>query len=176
MITASVARPRSGQDRITMPAIRSRIAVTMFPPRSSGDASATTKRTMPATTNQRPTIRVKTTSVSNGFLISTRPASTLSTPMSASRPRPSPLLKIEAKIASTPSTSRKMPAMTVNVLSVSCGETTKNRPTPRVTTPNSTNSHQKLVTERRLSAGFVDMVHPPVTALAGSGSRCSSAL
>jgi len=53
-----------------------------------------------------------------------------------------------------------MPAMTVNVLSVSWGETTKNTPTPRVTTPNSTNSHQKLVTGRRLSAAFVDMGVP----------------
>ena len=38
MITARVARPRSGQDRITTPAMTSRIAVTMFPPRPSGDA------------------------------------------------------------------------------------------------------------------------------------------
>ena len=46
----------------------------------------------------------------------------------AALPRP----KIEPKIASTPSTSRKMPAITVNVLSVSCGETTKKMPTPSV--------------------------------------------
>jgi hypothetical protein len=47
--------------------------------------------------------------------------------------------------------------MTVNVLSVSCSEPTKNKPTPRVTTPNSTGSHHKLETGRRSSA-FVDLV------------------
>ena len=40
MITATVARPRSGQARITMPAMMSRIAMTMFPLRPSGDAEA----------------------------------------------------------------------------------------------------------------------------------------
>ena len=46
----------------------------------------------------------------------------------------------------TPSTSTKMPAMAVKVLSVSCGETTKKMPTPSATTPHNNSSHRKLVT------------------------------
>ena len=41
-----------------------------------------------------------------------------------------------------------MPAMTVKVLSVSCGETTKKMPTPSATTPNTSGSHHRLVTGR----------------------------
>ena len=48
----------------------------------------------------------------------------------------------------TPSSSTKMPAMAVKVLSVSCGETTKKMPTPSVTTPNSNGSHHKLLAGR----------------------------
>ena len=120
----------------------------MFPPRPSREANALTIRTMPATTNHTPTMSVKTTSVSNGFLMRMSPAMALSTPRRASSPRPSPEPKIEATIAMTPSTSTKMPAMAVKVLSVSCGETTKKMPTPSATTPNSSGSHHKLVTGR----------------------------
>ena len=60
-----------------------------------------------------------------------------------------------------------MPAMTVNVLSVSWGETTKNTPTPQVTTPNSTGSHHKLVIGRSSSAAFVDMVRSSGAGAAG---------
>jgi hypothetical protein len=70
------------------------------------------------------------------------------------------LLKTEAEIASTPSIRRKMPAMTVNVLSVSWGETTKNTPTPSVTTPNSTNTHHSVVMGRRSSETVIG--HSPI--------------
>ena len=63
--------------------------------------------------------------------------------------------------------------MTVNVLSVSWGETTKNTPTPKVTTPNSAGSHHKLVTgpgcQQRSWTWFV----PPRAET--TGSRGSSA-
>ncbi len=51
-----------------------------------------------------------------------------------------------------------MPAITVNVLSVSCGETTKKMPTPSVATPNSMSSHHRLVSGRNSSAAYVDTV------------------
>ena len=48
----------------------------------------------------------------------------------------------------TPSTRTKMPAMAVNVLSVSWGETTKKMPTHSAATPNTNGSHHKLVSGR----------------------------
>ena len=51
--------------------------------------------------------------------------------------------KIDARIATTPSNSRRIPMIAVKVLRVSCGETMKNIPTPNTATPNSTTNHHR---------------------------------
>ena len=102
-----------------------------------------------------------TASALNGCFTRISPAMMLSTPIIATSPRPSPLPAIEAITSMTPSTSRKIPMITAIVTSDGPGQKIRTTPAASVTTPNTTNSHQRLRKSFRASGMFVDTSGPP---------------